>query len=350
MNDSLSQFLDAIKAAGIPPPEEIIPDAQIHRFSTNGKATDDAGWYKLFADQKGGVFGDHRVNKSGVWQAHRNKPYTAAEQKTFDEQVKAARREREAQDAKRNADAAGTAKRLLKTAKAAQADHPYLLRKGVQPVSTLKELPLLRVKGILGYVPKTLDGRILLAPIKVGDKLSSVELIDEAGHKWMLKDGAVKGGYWATQKLPVDPEVIQIGEGVVTGLSAGEATHYPTLAAMSAGNLEAVARQMRSRYPRAALLILGELGNGQEQAEQAARAVNGRLALPDFGENPPDGLTDFNDMHLLRGLEEVRACLMRAVEKAQDETSAPGQGGGYLRAMGRPYPTARRTATRPALR
>jgi putative DNA primase/helicase len=46
--DAQSQFSDAIRASGLPPPDSIIDDGKLHRFSSNGKRSDDAGWYVLF--------------------------------------------------------------------------------------------------------------------------------------------------------------------------------------------------------------------------------------------------------------------------------------------------------------
>ena len=38
-------FQSAIAAAGLTPPDTIIADGKIHRFTTNGKRGDDAGRY-----------------------------------------------------------------------------------------------------------------------------------------------------------------------------------------------------------------------------------------------------------------------------------------------------------------
>ena len=48
MTNSLkSDFLRAISTAGIKPPQNVVIDGQIHRFSTNDKIGDNAGWYVL---------------------------------------------------------------------------------------------------------------------------------------------------------------------------------------------------------------------------------------------------------------------------------------------------------------
>ena len=55
MNES---FHDAIRAAGLIPPDVIEP-GRFYRFNGDGKRNGNtAGWCKLFADGEGGVYGD----------------------------------------------------------------------------------------------------------------------------------------------------------------------------------------------------------------------------------------------------------------------------------------------------
>ena len=56
---AIEQFKQAMQGAGLPPPEVIHSDGAIHRFSTNGKHGDKAGWYSFHADGiPAGAFGD----------------------------------------------------------------------------------------------------------------------------------------------------------------------------------------------------------------------------------------------------------------------------------------------------
>ncbi len=41
------QFVQAIAAAGLTPPPEIVADGRLHRFASNGNASDAAGYYTL---------------------------------------------------------------------------------------------------------------------------------------------------------------------------------------------------------------------------------------------------------------------------------------------------------------
>ncbi len=61
----IEQFRDAIRFAGLEPPDVIEAEGKLRRFATNGKRGDDAGWYILHADGiPAGSFGDWRTEVS----------------------------------------------------------------------------------------------------------------------------------------------------------------------------------------------------------------------------------------------------------------------------------------------
>ena len=107
--------------------------------------------------------------------------------------------------------------------------------------------------------------------------------------------------------------------------------------AFNCGNLAAVATALRSKFPAAQLVLCadddaGTDGNpGLTKAREAASAVQGLVAIPEFGADRPDeGATDFNDMQLHRGGDAVRACIeatAQTFQNGQDKT-ASGAGAG----------------------
>ena len=232
---------------------------------------------------------------------------------------------------------------IWKSATEARPDHPYLARKRVTPVATLREINAGAAAAILGYLPKSggepLTGRLLTVPVQQGDGISTLELIDSEGHKAALAGRGTKtAGFWAVQPLPEgDGEgmALLIGEGVATVLSAREASGHPSVAALSAGNLPSVAKAMRERYPTAALVILADLvkatGEPDPHAIEAAQGVGGTVAIPDFGAERPDGATDFNDLAALRGLEAVGKAIAAATaptrQGGKKDAPAGGKGG-----------------------
>ncbi len=235
---------------------------------------------------------------------------------------KPARDDRQAKQAR----AAALARQVIEAASPADPSHPYLARKQVRPPETLRQWPVEELRRRIGYWPnaggEALEGDVLIAPVWDWGGITTLELIDGDGRKSALSGGRKAGCWWAAQPMPESCDRLLIGEGVATVLSAIEATGWPGVAALSCGNLPRVARAMRQRYPDARIIILADLGNGQAKAEEATRAIGGHLAVPDFGPDRPEGASDFNDLALRRGLEEVREQIEAANPVGPDRPSA----------------------------
>ncbi len=237
----------------------------------------------------------------------------------------------ETEKARIRADTSKKAAAIRKATTEAKADNPYLSRKRVSPVATLREIDASTAAAILGYAPKSggelLTGRLLVVPVKQGDDISTLELIDGDKRKAALAGrGSKAGGYWATERLPDangNGLTLLIGEGVATVLSAKEASGHVALAALSSGNLPAVAKAMRERYPAAVLVILADLvkatGAPDPHAIEAAQSVGGLLAIPDFGTDRPVSAKDFNDMANLCGTEAVGRAIANASAPSGNE-------------------------------
>lgn len=225
--------------------------------------------------------------------------------------------QREREEAQRQAHHAAVAREAVSVwgwARPVGPQHPYLVRKHLDPMETLRELDALELHALLGYAPaseeKQLTGRVLIVPVWNGP-ISTLELIDEHGRKSSLAGGAKKSGYWMTEPTLVpasESSLILISEGMATALSASLATDWFAVAALSSGNLETVARSLRERYPDADLVVLGELGNGEAQARRAAEDAQAHLAWPQFAADARiDGKVpnDFSDMVVLSGFDAV---------------------------------------------
>lgn len=285
-----------------------------------------AVWRSISANGKvtaGTLF--HEARRYG-YAANDSPIQTRADDSSNRERDRAAERE-----AKRRDEAAEKALMIWRAAVPATDDHPYLRRKGVAAVSTLRTIDVQSVARILGYVPKSsgdlLTGSILVVPVKVGDSLSTLELIDSDGGKSAIAGGAKARGYWSAEPLPSgdgDGLTVQIGEGVATVLSAREATGDTSIAALSCSNLPNVAVAMRGRYPKANVVMLADVGNGQSYAEKAARLVGGTVAVPDFADDGADGEKDFNDLARSRGADAVRVAIAnaKAPQPSDDEADA----------------------------
>lgn len=238
----------------------------------------------------------------------------------------------------RQAAVAREALAIWKWARPVGPGHPYLERKQVRSVPTLRELEAEELHALLGYAPRSaeepLTGRVLVVPVRIGGTLSTLELIDAEGRKSALAGGAKSGGYWVVgpnhfRDGAATP--ILIAEGVATALAAWQATGWFSVAALSSGNLRPVAAMWRGHYPDAEMLVLADLGAGYEHAKQAALGTSSLLAEPRFapqariaGAIP----TDFDDMTILSGTSAVGELLQEVLYGVpeRDEMGAGADG------------------------
>ncbi len=306
--DLASLQTDMINQIGYAPElADIYPGKEL-RFDTAKPKRGD-GWLKVFEDCEGAVYEDHSRPGVHTWQLHKKR--TPEENADFLKQVAKEKEIRRKRSEQKQAKAEQIAQSVSKSSEQAKADHPYLLRKRCITVPTLREINIEKLVELIGYHPamhnERLSGRILVAPVKVRDKFTTIEMIDENGLKSALAGGVKSGGYWATCRLPEndgDKVVIQLAEGVSTALSCYKANGNPTVAVLSCGNFMKVAKHIRSLYPKAKIIVLSDLGNGQKDAAAAAADIGGCLAIPKFS-NPDSTGSDFNDVHAEEGIDTV---------------------------------------------
>ena len=302
-------FQQAIAAAGLTPPDDVIGDGKIHRFSTNGKPRDESGWYALHLDGvAAGSFGDWRTGLSQDWCSKSPDTMTTAEQQAHRDRIKAMRAMRDAEQAQRHQQASEAAASRWNKATPA-TEHPYLTTKGIKP------------NGI-----RTEGGNLLVPMRDTSGKLHSLQVIDAQGDKRFLLGGRVSGCYFGMGK----PDgVLVVAEGFATGASIHESTGHAVAVAFNAGNLKAVAVALRAKHPAMKLIVAADddhltAGNpGLTKATEAAQAVGGWLAAPDFGADRPDKATDFNDLRQLRGTDLVAELVASAVQPAQPPAPEP---------------------------
>lgn len=124
VHDIIARFREAMQRAGVPPPDEIIPDGRLHRFPTNGRANDDGGWYVLHADGiPAGVFGDWRTGVERPWRDPEVR-LTPELNKELSRRITEALREAEMERRRRAERAAQRAREVWDKARPAAADHP----------------------------------------------------------------------------------------------------------------------------------------------------------------------------------------------------------------------------------
>jgi putative DNA primase/helicase len=227
---------------------------------------------KLFDDGLAGIVYDWRTGEKFYWFSDQNKISSSEYERR--------RADCEAREAKTNTDYAKVAKyaeKLFTEAPMASQDHPYLARKQVKP-----------------YGIKAQDGYLLIPVYSVLGDFQSIQFIDANGSKKFLKGGQMQGGCHFIGEIRAH-KPIYIAEGYATAASVYEDTQCLTIVAFNAGNLIKVATELRRLLPEIRIVIAGDSDAvGKEYAEKTAKAVNGSIVIPDFGENP-QGFTDWND-------------------------------------------------------
>ena len=267
------------------------------------------------AQQNGFVMGD---NLAPIAQPSPEQLKQEAQQRAA-----AAQRDRESTAAQHAATALQAVERWDKASdKPPQATAaPYLARKGVQGYGVRYEangavlVPLRDAAGTLWNLQTILPAK----PTTGSDKL--------------FMKGGRKSGLWHMLGATADsaaPSRVLIAEGYATAASLHQATGYPVACAFDAGNLKAVAINLRAAYPAAALVLCGDDDHdtqastgrnaGKEKVTAAAQAVKGVAVFP---AGLLGGETDFNDLHTRVGLEAVRAQVQVAIDAQHTAKPTP---------------------------
>ena len=299
MSDVIDYFEAAIAAAGLTPPESVNADGRIHRFSTNGRRGDDSGWYCLHMDGIGaGAFGCWRTGLQSTWCAKADNQMTQAERDAHRQRINDMKVMRDAEQAQAQAKASETAAALWVQGQAETSAHLYLTAKAVK-----------------GYGVKVFGGKLLIPMRDTAGKLHSLQVIADDGGKRFHPGGRVKGCYHGIGKPTGAEARLIVCEGYATGASIHEATSDAVAVAFTAGNVQAVALDLRAKYPAMQIVIaadddyLTDSNPGLTKANAAAQAVGGLVAVPKFSADRQHKATDFNDLHKLVGLDAVRSCI-----------------------------------------
>jgi putative DNA primase/helicase len=304
------EFRDAIATAGLTPPDEIIGDGKIQRFSSNGNPRDKAGWYVFHDDERpAGRFGCNRSQIDATWSSKNKREFTPEEKQAWRKKMDDAKAQREAEAVRERAECATRSAQMWEQAQ--EISHPYGVRKQV---------------GTEGS--RVLNGELLI-PLRHGPgAIVGLQRIAEDGEKKFLKGTPITGAYTVLGK-PSKLGPVVICEGWATGMSIRAATGYCVVVAFNAGNIKPVAKKIRAALPEAEIIIAadddaftvrpashpqaGEAWNpGVLAAVEAATEIRAKIATPRWEDERGKG-TDFNDLHISESLESVKTRINSAI-------------------------------------
>jgi phage/plasmid primase-like uncharacterized protein/KaiC/GvpD/RAD55 family RecA-like ATPase len=275
-----AQLIDAIRAAGLEPPDHIEMDGKIHRFKSGTKGTpgiDKPGWYLVFGDGiPAGRFGCWRAGIEQTWRADVGRKLTEFEEMAHARRINESKFLREAAQERQNQIASETVEKIWLSGLGAHPDHPYLKRKGIQTHGV-------RVTG---------DGRLMVPLYDSDGKLSTLQYIDEDGGKLYHPGGKSGGKFWMIGSLD-EPGTLYVAEGFATAATIYETTNRPCVVAYSASSLVPVTASLREMYGATQDIVIvadhDKHGVGQRYADQASAKYGARVVMP-----PIEGM-DAND-------------------------------------------------------
>ena len=275
-----AQLIDAMRAAGLEPPDEILMDGKIHRFKSGTKGTpgiDKPGWYLVFGDGiPAGRFGCWRMGMEVTWRADVGRKLTEFEEMAHARRINESKVLREAAQERQHQVASETVEKIWLSGGAAHPDHPYLKRKGIQTHGV-------RITG---------DGRLMVPLYDQEGKLSTLQYIDEDGGKLYHPGGKSGGKFWMVGTLD-EPGTLYVAEGFATAATIYETTSRPCIVAYSASSLVPVTASLREMYGENQDIVIvadhDKHGVGQRYADQASAKYGARVVIP-----PIEGM-DAND-------------------------------------------------------
>lgn len=189
----------------------------------------------------------------------------------------------------------------------------------VQKSAVTGESAYLANKGLGDFAMPVLPDGAILVHLRNSDGVTTgAQVISSTGEKRLLT-GSVMSGSWFAVNAPETVEVIVIGEGMATSITASlMRPDALSVAAISANNLKPVAIALRVLYPSALIIFAADndwhapdeldekgkpkINTGIEMAEKAAAAVSGFIASP-----PGNEKADWDDVRQREGLEAATA-------------------------------------------
>ncbi|HSG20070.1 MAG TPA: toprim domain-containing protein, partial [Burkholderiaceae bacterium] len=267
------QLIDAIRAAGLEPPDQVIMDGKIHRFKSGTKGSgnkggDKPGWYLIFGDGvPAGRFGCWRMGFESPWRADVGRKLTATEEMQHARRIAEAKAIRDAELERQHEVASATVETIWASAQAASPEHPYLQRKGI---------------GVHG-ARVTGDGRLVVPLYGQDGHLSSLQYIAHDGSKLYHPGGQTGGKFWMVGTMD-EPGTLFVAEGFATAATIHETTNRPVIVAYSASNLVPVTGTLREMYGATQDIVIAAdndaSGVGQRYAEQACAKHGARMVMP----------------------------------------------------------------------
>ena len=282
-----------MRSNGLNPPEPLIPDKKVYRFDADYDDKKKSGWYIGFANatSKGEeyfyfLYGDHRRSDEKFKATSSGVVLDKFDKARLDEEIQKAKRKAHLEKVKLQQIASVTAEEKFNALNESLSPNRYLEK---------KKLPQLFGARISGFD--------LVVPMRdIQGNIKNIETV--------YLDGKMKRGLIGGQRsglfhqIGAIGDIIYIAEGFSTAATVHMAMNECSIATFNCHNLPEVAKLIATKYPNKKIVICGdddENDVGRVNAEQAANESGGKFVIAQ-SENG----TDFNDVYIEKGLDEVR--------------------------------------------
>jgi putative DNA primase/helicase len=323
MSDFKSEFLEFLSSHGFSPNDDIIGDDKWRRARVNGERKRELRYVLKIMDNfaSGGFM--YKGCDYTHWSSKTNQKLSKGEYDALKARIEADRIANENERQRKFMTVAEKSQRMWKSYKPASPDHPYLKKKKIEPLN----------------IRQTRD--ILVLPMFECGQLWNLQFINSKGEKRFLTGGKTKDCYGSLVFKNDDCDIIIITEGYATANSIRTATGLPVFFSYTAGNLYGVTKAIRKKFPDAKIIIAADndaftmhhknaqshpdykktdgnddqwskwreegllYNTGVDKATEAAREFGAEISIPEFKDLQTKP-TDYNDLHVLEGLEVVK--------------------------------------------
>jgi putative DNA primase/helicase len=272
--------------------DDIKQDEQLHRVATRLKPNRENGWYVAYHSLL--IMGDWQTGITELFKPNGHQQ-THQDKQRIKQSIERHRQEKEVLQRQ----TATYASQTYQSATEAII-HPYLTFKGLGNADGLK-----------------IEKDQLLIPLfdLANGKVENLQRIYPDRSKRFLKNGRITGlccpcGLLNMQsEWPEQLTKVFICEGYATAASVYQMTNQPALAAMNSGNLLAVGKAAKEKWPDTEIVFAGDddylteqkrgINPGKLKANEAAHELDAQVSFPPFTlEQKFAGLSDWNDYWL----------------------------------------------------
>ncbi|UWU97973.1 DUF5710 domain-containing protein [Campylobacter jejuni] len=344
-NEVLTAFKSALENQGLIIEGLPIMDGKIHRVkTTNDKGRELSGAYSGFLDDyPAGFVQNFKTGIKENWKMpiEKNQSNNIKNSQKLHEQIKKDQELREKEILTLQEKTALKLEDEYNNAKWANSNHPYLKKKGFSENFYLKQdnkgsllIPLKDENGKLWSVQRIFPN---------GDKIIGVIKTKEEKEQG-IEYSAKKSGCFhliGAKNLEYCKEFI-IAEGFATAATIYKALNKPVIMGIDAGNLSKIVETLKNKFQNTPITLIADndkkrelkgLSNvGVETAKEIQQRFSDiKVIIPKISDQEAgQGVSDFNDIFLNKGLDEVKKQLnfidfhnklkaFKSMEKTQPE-------------------------------